>query len=306
MQRITTVITVDFSLVINSIAMPNIKSRLFFMNCGSPFQLLYLFLKFGRKGGGKMKQEVVSHKFLVTHNRELAQIQTNMTNIKLLCIGLVILTIGQSTYGQPSKFEMGAEGGPSLIFMRGNDIIKKYQKPTIGFSGGLSFQINFQEIFSLRTVIAYERKGSVMTAQSYDSDGNPLGDITTHSNADYLTLPLLVRATFGNKVQYFVNAGPFFGYLLKQTFVSKGDNVPTTTNDNTFRDKRFDTGVSTGIGLIVPIRTKFLVSFEVRNNLGLYNISDTSVVNGGTVKTNSTNFLLSFAYKLGQRTSNTK
>jgi len=229
-----------------------------------------------------------------------------MTNIKSFFLGLLLFTIGETTFGQTNKFDIGVEGSPSLIFLLGNDIIKQWHKPTIGFSGGLFFQFNFKKIVSLRTNIAYERKGSIVTLQTTDINGNSLGEVTTHTNFDYLTFPVLVRATFGKKVKFFVNAGPYFGYLIKQTFVNKGDNIPKTTIDNTFRDKRFDTGISTGLGLSVPIKTKFAFSFEVRNNLGLYNVSAVPVANNGTIKTNSTNYLLGFTYKLGQRTSDTK
>lgn len=229
-----------------------------------------------------------------------------MTKFKSILFGLLLLTICRTTYGQVNKFDIGVEAGPSLIFLRGNDFIDNNHKPTIGFTGGLFFQYNFKKIVSLRTNIAYERKGSVLTAQATDINGNPFGEITINTNFDYLTLPILVRATFGKKVQFFVNAGPYFGYLIKQTFVSKGDNIPTTTSDNTSLDKRFDTGVSTGLGLSVPIKTKFAFSFEIRNNLGLYNTSAVPVANNGTVKTNSTNFLFGFTYKLGQRASDTK
>lgn len=229
-----------------------------------------------------------------------------MTNIKSLFLRLLFLTVGTTIYGQANKFELGIEGSPSLIFLRGNDFIDNFHKPTIGFSGGFIFQFNFKKIVSLRTSMAYERKGSVLTLQSEDSNGNPLGEITTHLNFDFLILPILVRATIGKKLQFFVNIGPYFGYLIKQTFVSKGDNIPTITNDNTFNDKRFDTGISTGLGLSVPVKTKFALSFEVRNNLGLYNTSAVPVVHEGTIKTTSTNFLFGLVYKLGQRTSSTQ
>lgn len=229
-----------------------------------------------------------------------------MTYLKPLFLGLLFLTVGETTFGQTNKFDVGVEGCPTLTFLRGNDFIDNNHEPTIGFTGGLFFQYNFKKIISLRTNIAFERKGSVLTAQTIDINGNPLGEISTNTNFNYLTFPILFRATFGKKVQFFVNAGPYFGYLIKQTFVSTGDNFPTTTNDNTALDKRFDTGISTGLGLSVPIKSKFAFAFEVRNNLGLYNVSAVPVVNNGTIKTNSTNFLFGFTYKLGQRTSDTK
>ena len=227
-----------------------------------------------------------------------------MTNIKSIFLVLLLQTVLGTTYGQTNKFDIGVEGGPSLIFLRGNDLIDNNHKPAIGFSGGLFFQYNFKKVVSLRTNIAFERKGSVFTEQSTDINGNPLGKINTNTNFDYLTFPILVRATFGKRVQYFINAGPYFGYLIKQASVIKGDNVPTITIDNTLLDKRFDIGISAGLGLSLPVKTKFAFSFEVRNNLGLYKVSEVPI-NNGTIKTNSTNFLLGFTYKLGQRSVDT-
>lgn len=220
-----------------------------------------------------------------------------MTNLKSFFIGLVIFTTGMA-YGQTSSVEIGIEAGPSLISLKGNDAIDNYHKATIGFSAGLLLQYNFKKIISLRTNIAYERKGSIVKSEATNIYGNSLGEMTTNINFDYLTLPILVRATFGESVQYFVNAGPYFGYLTKQTFERKDDTNISTTTDNTFNDKRFDVGISTGLGLAIPIKTKYSVSFEIRNNLGLYNVSEVPVVNNGSIKTNSTNFLLGFAYKL--------
>ena len=229
-----------------------------------------------------------------------------MTNIKSLCLGLFFLTIWGTAYGQTNKFDIGIEGSPSLIFLRGINTIDKLIKPTIGFSGGLFFQYNFKKVVSLRTNIAFERKGFTFPIQRTDSNGNLLGEFTANSNYDYMTLPILVRATFGDRVQFFVNAGPYFGYLIKQTFVSKGDNIPTVTDNQTSLTKRFDTGISTGLGLSVPIKTKFAFSFEVRNNLGLYNVNAMPAPNNSTNKTSSTSLILGFNYKLGQRTSDTK
>lgn len=229
-----------------------------------------------------------------------------MTNIKSLFLGLIFLTCFNTLYGQTNKFDLGVEGGPSLIFLRGNSTIDNFHKPTMGFSGALFYQFNFKKVFSLRTSLGFERKGSELTTQPTDIFGNPVGEIATNTNFNYLTLPILVRATFGKKVQYFVNAGPYFGYLINQTFASKGYIIPTQTSENKTLDKHFDTGISTGIGLSVPVKQKFALSFEVRNNLGLNNVSAVPLADNGTIKTNSTNFIFGFNYKLGQRTSQEK
>ena len=223
-----------------------------------------------------------------------------MKNIKSLFIGLLFLTIGTS-YAQTNRFDIGVEGSPSLISLRGNDYINSNHKTSIGYSGGIFFQYNFKKIISLRTNIAFERKGNMIKTKFSDLNGNPLGELKGISNYDYLILPILVRATFGRKIQYFINAGPYLGYLIKKTIIVEAENFPTWTSDDTYLCKDFDFGLTTGLGLLLPIKQKFALSLEVRNNLGLYNTSAVPVINNGTIKTNSTNFMINLVYKFGQR-----
>ena len=102
-------------------------------------------------------------------------------------------------------------------------------------------------------------------------------------------------------MKFFINTGPFFSYLIKQTFVNQGTNIPRTVSDNTNNDKRFDMGITAGLGVAIPIKAKISLSCEIRNNLGLYNVSEVPVYNNGAIKTNSTNLLIGFAYKFGAR-----
>ncbi|MFZ4464215.1 MAG: porin family protein [Bacteroidales bacterium] len=208
----------------------------------------------------------------------------------------ILLLFLQTVNGQNTRFETGIECGPGIITLRGNDFIKQYQDPAIGFSGGIFFQNNFHKTLSFRTNLAFERKGSVTDAILTDQEGNQLGNVRIHSNFDYLTMPFLLKASTGSNLHYYAQAGPYIGFLLKSSSVSKGDEIETHTSNETSLYKRFDTGFSTGIGLSIPIHENIRLSFEVRNNLGLYNISAKSVVNNGTIKTNSFNFLFGMAY----------
>jgi hypothetical protein len=224
-----------------------------------------------------------------------------MTNLKSLFFAFFLFTVAETMYGQTNTFDIGIESSPSLIFLRGNPEINNIQKPTIGFSGGIFAQFNFNRFLSLRTNIAYERKGTTYNFTIIDDNGEFFDKLIINSNFDYMTFPILLRGTFGKKVQFFANVGPYFGLLMKQTSVGKGDVVSFTTRSFTSSYKRIDTGLSTGIGFSIPIKTKFAISFEVRNNLGLNNVSALPILNNGTIKTNSTNFLLGLTYKLGQR-----
>lgn len=214
-----------------------------------------------------------------------------LTEILFLLLNIAILP----AYGQLS---LGIEASPSMIFLRGNDFIKQHHLPTLGFSGSLWGQYHISQHFYIKTGFGFERKGSFTNEEVKDMNGQPLDNVTANINFNYLNIPLLFGATIGNKRRFYVNGGPFLGYLLKQTFVYRGETIPKTIQDNTHLDKKLDLGASLGLGFILPFKEKFAYSFEIRNNLGLRNVSKVPVFNNGTTKTNSTNLLMGFVYKI--------
>lgn len=240
--------------------------------------------------------------FRTTLIRAVGKHKRQETMNKLRNFILITLIFSSSfTFGQTSKFEVGFEMGPSLISLRGNDILENYKDLSFGFSSGLTFQYNFPKLISIRTNISFERKGLTTKGTATDEYGNEIGEITFHSNFDYLAMPLLGRLTLGKKIKFFLNAGPYLGYLIKQNDVTEAfGEYPKTEIDNTDNFERFDFGLATGLGINFPIRNKIFISFEIRNNLGLSNISSIPVVNDGTIKTNSTNLLIGIVYKFGE------
>ena len=211
-------------------------------------------------------------------------------------------TLTLSVFGQMNMFDIGFEGGFSVSSLRGNEIIDAHHDSRIGSSGGVYGQFNFKKVISIRTGAYFESKGSSIEFTMTDQTGQSLGTIKGKQNFDFVTVPLLVRATFGKKLNYFVNVGTYYGFLLKQTESTEGfQDFPETLVDRTHNYKRNEVGISTGLGLSYTFKFPLAISFEVRNNLGLVNISRFPVYNGGTIKTNNLNFLFGACYKLGQR-----
>jgi len=201
----------------------------------------------------------------------------------------------------PHKFDFGVLAGPSLASMRGNTIIDNYSEPKIGFAAGLSFQYNTRKILSFHTGILFDQKGTVFKAQLIDSTGNLQGKVTTNSNMNYLTVPLLVRASFGKHITYFVNAGPYFSYMLQHVDITRGKDIETFRNSPAYTEKRFDAGISAGIGAKFPLKENISLTCEARNSLGLTDISNTPVINNGKILTNSASLLIGITYSLGAR-----
>ncbi len=216
------------------------------------------------------------------------------TFIFTACLALMA---GTAT-AQTGKFEAGAQGGLSLIFLRGNDVLKSYNGTGLSFSGGLFAQYNFTERLALRIDPGFERKGNIFRGTAYDQNLNPLGKVTSRLSYDYLTLPVLVRATFGKKYKLFVNAGPYAAYLLNVTQSYKGEGFPDSKSDYPYPHKDFDFGITAGVGVTAPLKEKLVLSLELRNSLGLADISEGEIINNGTIQTNATNLLVGIAYRM--------
>jgi len=218
--------------------------------------------------------------------------------MKYLSAALLAIILSTYTFAQDSKIEIGVQGGPNVSFMRfQNQTFTEKNNPLVAFSGGLFFQYNFNKTFSLRADPGFERKG-YFDKYIYN---NWVSNTTTEKDRqsfNYLTVPILLRAAVGNKVRYFINAGPYIGLLLSEKERDNPPNQSSLIYNNTSYYKKTDLGITAGIGLSIPIKEEFALSIELRNNLGLMNIGTSS---SGNIKTNSTNLLIGFTYKFGKK-----
>lgn len=199
-------------------------------------------------------------------------------------------------FAQYNNFYIGPEGGPGLAFLWGNGANKTNEKAAVSGYVAYTFQYNFNKIISLRTEAAYEREGGTYS----------LGPATQHLKSDYMTLPVLARATFGKKVNFFINAGPYWSVLIKLVNQNKDSFSGTTTvTDETSRCKRLDAGITTGVGFAVPLGNRMAVTFEARNNTGLYNFNNVAG-SSGIIRNNATHFIFGFRYEIITRKSSRK
>lgn len=214
---------------------------------------------------------------------------------------LLFISIGStsSLRAQNSMFDLGLEGGPNLstLIVKGNPMFDFNPKAAVYGSGGVIFQYNFKNFLSLKTGFSYQRKGYQLPDLVFtDANGNFIGKGKATSRFDYLTFPILVKAGFGKKVNFFVNAGPYAGYLLAKSDRTKFNDQEKTYKDNLNGLSRWDFGIASGIGIAIPIRTFWVVSIEARNYSGLLDITDS---NNTKWLTNTTDLRVGVAYKLG-------
>lgn len=212
--------------------------------------------------------------------------------IKFLFFALTILYTN-FIFAQTKKFQIGLEGGPTLASFDGKDRFKNNHSTKVGYTVGLSLQYDISKVVSIRTGLGFERKGYKMRFY------NPLIDAYSRNiifHFDYLTAPLLARITFGNKVKFFANAGPYFACLL--SYNDSIDSYKYTTESWKQYYKRFDWGITGGIGGAYPLNNNLLLTLEARYNLGMYNINKEIYNTDFTTFNKSASLLAGIAYKL--------
>lgn len=114
---------------------------------------------------------------------------------------------------------------------------------------------------------------------------------------DYLMVPVMAQASFGNKARIQVGVGPYAGMLLRSRR-SFGDEVNFPTTDTTNELKQWDMGISASMGGSLPLTDALRFEAMVRYDKGLSNISALPVFGGGTIHTNAVCLLLGCSYRL--------
>lgn len=118
------------------------------------------------------------------------------------------------------------------------------------------------------------------------------GDATAKAKLNYLEIPILVKATFGEATKFYLNAGPSiglgFGGKLKAEEGSLSEEVDVKFGDGDDEDalyieKRTDVGLQLGGGVIVAEK----VMIDLRYGLGL-----TSLFEDATIKNNVLQFTI--------------
>ncbi len=221
----------------------------------------------------------------------------------LIAVFLIFVTgIYNNSSAQYSQWDLGLEGGPSYTSTVGNNAVDLDTKPNFGFIAGIFGQYNFNSNYSLKLAANYQQKGSKLEISQQDLQGYDYV-LDGKLKLEYITIPLLFRGTFGSTgVKFFANAGPYLGILMtnKTTIDANTQyNEPGRTVDNTDSTKSTDFGVSAGIGLLIPIATKSALTFEIRDDIGLTNISD--YTSDGSTKTNSLSFIVGITFGAGKQ-----
>jgi hypothetical protein len=197
------------------------------------------------------------------------------------------------TCGQNSKTDFGIELTPTITSLVVKHFSDDYD-PRLSFSTGINVERFINPQFSLKSGLNFERKGSKEHVLLTDDFGKLIGNREIKENSDYLILPILISTYTNGKIKFYVNAGPFLGFLIKnKTIFSAVGDLPKQTITSNANMKRIDLGLSFGVGLRIPLSNVFLFDLGIINNKGLLNTNKIE-----SIKTNSYGFQLGIKYYL--------
>ena len=208
-------------------------------------------------------------------------------------------------YGQINKLNVGVIGGPSISFLYADDEFGK-PKSTVAARGsaGIFAQYDFNKYLSLSGDILYTQTGeNVKINLPFYAYTFPI--VPLHIN--YLNIPILLKAGYGNKVHFYGIAGPYVSIFIngKEHLSDQFSLYSIPSGNISIEFKKVDLGISVGAGFSVPFAKSFSFMCEIRNNVGLYNISLNEPNNGityynQTIKNFSSSLMLGVSYKFSK------
>jgi len=155
-----------------------------------------------------------------------------------------------------------------------------------GFNAGASAEYYFSRSWGIKAKVIYDRKGydnGIITV----SDNFGTYDYSTNYKLDYFTVPVMANWHFGRKKNWYLNFGPYAGFL-----VSAKDSRFDFDVKREFESTDF--GFAYGIGVKIPVSQYLKIFIEYDGQEGFTNIFKDNYYNNTTNSRGAFNIGLNF------------
>lgn len=182
--------------------------------------------------------------------------------MKKILLGLLFFGAGLSAQTK-GNVEFGVNVGYNSSFI---SLGEESSDSGNGVNVGFSADYYFSDRWSIKAKLIYDQKGYNNARFSPDSYDPNYSSYNTNINANYLTVPLMANWHFGSKRNWYLNFGPYAGFLLNAKETTGGVDVSEAFKSNDF-------GFAYGIGVKVPLNQKLKIFFEFDGQSGFSDIS---------------------------------
>lgn len=171
--------------------------------------------------------------------------------------------------------------GGGMIFFRGSEFYSENDVHKAGFSANVALVHKFDSRLQLKSLIAYEVKGSRLIINSINADYNPpaeqkhLLDLTLN----YATVTVFAKYSLLKIKGPFFGFGPYFSYLFREKLNSKLyiNGALTTSyaaiNDPGINYRWYDAGLAFTAGVDMRVARKRFGILQVNYHRGMTDIN---------------------------------
>lgn len=227
-----------------------------------------------------------------------------------------IMPLSATVFAQKGAWDVGAKGGVDFSRMCcASMTINEDYTYNIGPTFGLTGSYGLTKNLSLVAELNYTTQGGKRNGMQAITAGTTTryADFDNKTILNYLELPVMARYTMGDQFKYYVNAGPYIGYLLTATQKASGTSKLYTDKDGNvsesstvydfktdadvksdFKDINF--GLQGGIGAGYTFG-KHGIWVDGRYIWGIPNIRENTAVNGEN-STGSIGATIGYTYRI--------
>lgn len=206
---------------------------------------------------------------------------------KLLVLSILLL-LGNTIVAQ-SKIRIGFIAGPNYAGY--SDISDIGVDSKVAFLAGINSEIRLSDKVFLTADLYFERKRaeSGVIAQNLFTGTN----IEMIVQNDYVVLPVKVKFEFRKNDTFYLTGGVFAAYLVNSYFYEGFGN---TSSSDSFKD--MDYGLCLGVGKTFNITPTSRITLEIRESLGVANVSGRFDFATQSIKTNSLSLICGYSFDL--------
>jgi opacity protein-like surface antigen len=188
---------------------------------------------------------------------------------------LLILFLAFGAFAQEKgNVEIGVNYGLNLS--RVTAFSGESLSPQTGYNAGLSLEYFFSKRWGLKTEVVYDTKG---WKESYAYTNTNLNLVISETRLNYVTIPLMATLHFGAKNNWYLNLGPYIGFLLDAEDVESGADLTEDYNSNDF-GVAFTAGYRFNLSDNVKLFLEYDLQQGVENIFSIDTAVDYDIVNG--------------------------
>lgn len=170
----------------------------------------------------------------------------------ILALIAIIGFVSTTTAQRKGNVEFGFNAGLNSSFISdswGSSDVRT------NFNAGAAADFYFSDSWSLKVKAIYDRKG-------WNDDLVTVNGNLYRSNfaVDYITVPVMANWHFGNTKNWYINFGPYVGFLINAEETAFNSDVKDMFNTT-------DAGLALGLGVKIPLSNyaKLFIEYDVQS-----------------------------------------